>query len=113
MGDVSKGEGRTVLFVSHNLSAVKTLCNKGILLQNGTLNFSGNIDATLDRYLIDNSGNENSNGLVFPIDDTKEAQILSVELKDEDGKSCIEYFTDKDIYVSITIKITLIVIMLD
>lgn len=104
MGDVSKGEGRTVLFVSHNLSAVKTLCNKGILLQNGTLNFSGNIDATLDRYLIDNSGNGNSNGLIYDIDDTKEAQILSVELKDEEGKSCIEYFTDKDIYVSITIK---------
>jgi lipopolysaccharide transport system ATP-binding protein len=104
MGDVSKGEGRTVLFVSHNLSAVKTLCNKGILLQNGTLNFSGNIDATLDRYLIDNSGNGNSNGLIYNIDDSKEAQILSVELKDEEGKSCIEYFTDKDIYVSITIK---------
>ena len=37
MGEVSKGEGRTVLFVSHNMAAVKTLCNKGIVLANGQL----------------------------------------------------------------------------
>jgi lipopolysaccharide transport system ATP-binding protein len=35
MGDVSKGEGRTVLFVSHNMDSVKELCNKGIVLANG------------------------------------------------------------------------------
>ncbi len=38
MGEVSKGEGRTVLFVSHNMAAVQSLCGKGILLQNGELN---------------------------------------------------------------------------
>lgn len=37
MGDVSKGEGRTVLFVSHDLSAVSTITNKSILLQNGEI----------------------------------------------------------------------------
>jgi lipopolysaccharide transport system ATP-binding protein len=37
MGEVSKGEGRTVLFVSHNMAAVKQLCNKGVLLENGKL----------------------------------------------------------------------------
>jgi lipopolysaccharide transport system ATP-binding protein len=37
MGQVSQGEGRTVLFVSHNMAAVKTLCNKGIVLANGQL----------------------------------------------------------------------------
>jgi lipopolysaccharide transport system ATP-binding protein len=35
MGDVSKGEGRTVLFVSHNMAAVQKLCGKGILLEYG------------------------------------------------------------------------------
>jgi len=35
MGEISKGEGRTVLFVSHNMAAVQSLCQKGILLQNG------------------------------------------------------------------------------
>lgn len=37
MGEVSKGEGRTVLFVSHNMAAVKTLCTKGVVLVNGRL----------------------------------------------------------------------------
>ncbi|QRE27784.1 ABC transporter ATP-binding protein, partial [Flavobacterium psychrophilum] len=35
MNQVSKGEGRTVLFVSHNMAAVKSLCNRGIVLHNG------------------------------------------------------------------------------
>lgn len=37
MGEVSRGEGRTVLFVSHNMAAIKTLCNRGIVLANGQL----------------------------------------------------------------------------
>jgi lipopolysaccharide transport system ATP-binding protein len=53
MGDISKGEGRTVLFVSHNMAAVKTLCNNGILFINGEINFSGNIDSTVQAYLND------------------------------------------------------------
>src|SRR5207253_3889506 len=35
MGEVSRGEGRTILFVSHNMAAVKQLCTKGIVLKNG------------------------------------------------------------------------------
>ena len=50
MGDVSKGEGRTVLFVSHNLTAVKTLCNSGLVLKDGNLVFSGEINEALINY---------------------------------------------------------------
>src|SRR5215210_1626530 len=35
MGDISKGEGRTVLFVSHNMAAVKQFCSEALVLQNG------------------------------------------------------------------------------
>ena len=41
MEDVSKNEGRTVLFVSHNMAALKSLCTKGIVLANGQLCFNG------------------------------------------------------------------------
>src|SRR5438552_870526 len=41
MNEVSKGEGRTVLFVSHNMAAIKTLCNRAIVLENGNLSFMG------------------------------------------------------------------------
>lgn len=51
MGDISKGEGRTVLFVSHNMGAVQSLCNKGIVLENGKTSFNGTADQAIDEYL--------------------------------------------------------------
>lgn len=51
MQDVSKGEGRTVLFVSHNMAAVRSLCTRGVMLKNGMVDFIGNIPDTLNHYL--------------------------------------------------------------
>lgn len=51
MQDVSKGEGRTVLFVSHNMAAVRSLCTRGIMLKNGIVDFIGDIPSTLNHYL--------------------------------------------------------------
>ena len=51
MQDVSKGQGRTVLFVSHNMAAVRSLCTRGIMLKNGMIDFIGSIPNTLDHYL--------------------------------------------------------------
>ena len=54
MQDISKGEGRTVLFVSHNMAAVKSLCKTGVVLSNGSRTFSGNIQDAIDFYIGDN-----------------------------------------------------------
>lgn len=51
MQDVSRGEGRTVLFVSHNMASLKNLCNSGVVLKDGTVNFIGSIDESIDNYL--------------------------------------------------------------
>jgi lipopolysaccharide transport system ATP-binding protein len=59
MGDISKGEGRTVLFVSHNMAAVKSLCTKGIVLENGLISFEGKINDVLSLY--ENTNNQNVN----------------------------------------------------
>ncbi len=50
MGQVSVGEGRTVLFVSHNLNSIATLCTSGIILQNGELALKGEISEVISRY---------------------------------------------------------------
>jgi lipopolysaccharide transport system ATP-binding protein len=55
MEDVSKGEGRTVLFVSHNLASVKTLCRKGIVMDKGNNYSILNIDDALNLYLTKNT----------------------------------------------------------
>ena len=50
MQDVSKGEGRTVLFVSHNMGSVRNLCKSGILLENGMIRYAGDIISTINEY---------------------------------------------------------------
>src|SRR5574344_1341237 len=51
MKDVSKGEGRTVLFVSHNMAAVKSLCTRGIILKNGCSEYMGDTRDAIEYYL--------------------------------------------------------------
>lgn len=53
MQDVSKGEGRTVLFVSHNMGSMKKLCKTGILLNNGLISYIGGISDTINKYMGD------------------------------------------------------------
>ncbi len=51
MQDVSRGEGRTVLFVSHNMASIKALCKTGILLEKGTVKCTGLVNDVVDTYL--------------------------------------------------------------
>jgi lipopolysaccharide transport system ATP-binding protein len=53
MEDVSKNQGRTVLFVSHQMSAIETLTNKAFYLQNGKLKSVGNTPEIINYYLHD------------------------------------------------------------
>ena len=59
MQDVSKGEGRTVLFVSHNMASVKALCKTGLLLENGMVKYRGSIQDTIDMYIGEGGSSEN------------------------------------------------------
>jgi lipopolysaccharide transport system ATP-binding protein len=51
MGEVSKGEGRTVLFVSHNMSAISSLCKNGLLLNKGKISFFGTSKVAVKKYM--------------------------------------------------------------
>ncbi|MEO6327870.1 MAG: ABC transporter ATP-binding protein [Ginsengibacter sp.] len=51
MKDVSRTEGRTVLFVSHNLEAIKNICSRVILMQHGKITFEGSSSIIVDKYL--------------------------------------------------------------
>ena len=51
MKDVSQGQGRTVLFVSHNLGAVKSLCTRAISLKSGVVDYEGEASDTINRYM--------------------------------------------------------------
>ncbi len=51
MGDISKNDGRTVLFVSHNMSAITSLCTKAIELENGQITYTGKTSDSVRHYL--------------------------------------------------------------
>ncbi len=51
MQDVSRGEGRTVLFVSHNMTSILNLCKNGVLLENGSIRTLGPIADVVEEYV--------------------------------------------------------------
>ncbi len=96
MQDVSRGEGRTVLFVSHNMTAVKNLCKSGVLLENGTVKFIGGIEQTINKYL---AINPDMFGLTIQerkdrLGDGK-IRVNNIILRNEDGKQIEEVFTGR------------------
>ena len=88
MQDVSKGEGRTVLFVSHNMTSVKSLCQKGLILNNGMIDYQGDIQSTIERYLANQM--DRSATSLETINDRKGnglLRITNILLLDKDGHS--------------------------
>jgi len=51
MGDIRKGEGRTVLFVSHNMGAIENLCTRAVVLNNGELFYNGDVHNAINYYV--------------------------------------------------------------
>ncbi len=83
MGDISKGQGRTVLFVSHNMAAVKSLCSKGIVLQNGFVSAIGEVNDAVNKYLAidkDNFSKLFFNNNIKLLNSIKKIEILSNEI---------------------------------
>jgi lipopolysaccharide transport system ATP-binding protein len=83
MQDISKGEGRTVLFVSHSMAAVKSLCTRAIVLEHGTSVFEGGTDEAVSYYLRNKEENVTIN---FPIAFEK-GQILDFKVLDFIGNN--------------------------
>jgi lipopolysaccharide transport system ATP-binding protein len=81
MQDVSKGGGRTVIFVSHNMTAVKNLCKRGILLANGKIETIGNIGSVVDKYLSSSNTDTKKAWALDNAPGTDKARLVEVEIK--------------------------------
>lgn len=87
MKDVSK-QGRTILFVSHNMSAVRNLCSTGILLEKGNILAKSSVNDIVNLYLNKNQSN-NKNGLIdeqASFVNTGEAKFKTVVVKNKDDE---------------------------
>lgn len=105
MGDISKGEGRTVLFVSHNMAAVKSLCTRGIFLENGIVKKDDTVERAVGAYLSGDS--EAQNQKTFSKDyDKKEFALHRIGINPVGNED--EYILDEyqqiEINTTITVK---------
>ncbi len=99
MNELSSGEGRTVLFVSHNMSQIKNLCNKGLVLEKGKIIKTGLIDNCIQSYLVDSVGMSLSSFKVFADDEQKPFQLKSVYILDESGNNVARFETQTEITI--------------
>ena len=80
MKDVSATEGRTVLFVSHNMAAVKSLCTKAIVLENGTIDYSGDVTSSITKYLNNNKSKSSFKKNIAKKDDKIRIDVLKFDV---------------------------------
>lgn len=89
--------GRTVLFVSHNMEAVRNLCQRGIWMKNGQVHKDGDIDDIVETYFNDIAGERS-----FSCENAEYGlSIGSVVLRNKKGKECNQFYPGEDLVVEI------------
>lgn len=103
MQDVATKEGRTVIFVSHNMAAVRSLCSRGIIMERGKIALHADINKAVDAYAKKFSRNENRKEW----DDfdkapgSKMLSLASIRLTDTDGRQIHQITTDTSFNVEL------------
>jgi lipopolysaccharide transport system ATP-binding protein len=83
MGDISKGEGRTVLFVSHNMAAIEKICEKAILLKNGELTDYRDSSSIINSYIQNSLASNSVINVPIPKDtSTIQGYVYKVHIED-------------------------------
>ncbi|WDF62879.1 ABC transporter ATP-binding protein [Flavobacterium sp. KACC 22763] len=112
MQDISKGQGRTVLFVSHNMAAVKQLCTRGVVLEFGKVAFQGGITDSINFYLNSNKKRNVNVEVVISeenrkFETTREIEILKVKLFNPLYDNC--FASNQKIMLGMEVKINKLV----
>ncbi len=105
MEDVA-GEGRTVLFVSHNMGAVKQLCTRGLMLKQGKVVTQGTIAQVVDAYQEQDNILGNRSTARFAIDTDKDFQLIKADLMNDIMKPAEVFECEEEIFISLTCQTT-------
>jgi lipopolysaccharide transport system ATP-binding protein len=104
MEDVSKNEGRTILFVSHNMAAIRSLCNDGIFLINGELKTKDRIENCIIQYEKKLNINFQSKWINDEINN-QEVYLESITVLNNDNNQTTNFLNSE----TITVRFTLII----
>lgn len=104
MQDISKGEGRTVLFVSHNMATINSLCKNSIMLENGRIFKTGPTSEIIPYYLSSSQSESMIPLVVYENSAQKKLQILSAKLIDNLGEVISDGIisTSQDVFFEVT-----------
>ncbi len=103
MKDVSANEGRTVLFVSHNMGAISQLCSKSIFLSQGQLLLSDSTEKVIQTYL---KNNEATTSIIKKEVHKDENHFVHVFMGNDDKLPTNEYGYNDNIYINVTMHLT-------
>ncbi|MGH7775350.1 MAG: ABC transporter ATP-binding protein [Candidatus Binatia bacterium] len=109
MQDVTQ-RGHTVLFVSHNMGAIKSLCSRALLLDGGRVVCEGGVDQTIGAYYASMAVTERSQTGVIPDNaprpwGTSEAKLRSVQLTDRSGRALSQLYFGQPFRVNLTFDV--------
>ena len=105
MQDVSKGEGRTVLFVSHNMASVQSLCSRAVLMDSGATVYEGNVSEAINRYLDIES--KPKFFLRKTPDESIDVSFQKIKVLNHDNQLCSEFTCEENILISFDLKINI------
>ena len=104
MHDVAATDGRTILFVSHNLGALAQLCQRVVLLENGSVRLTGPVNDVIESYLksgLDHNPAQN----YFPVDGRKPFQFISAEVCHANRTMDSEYNCDEAVVIRLRFEL--------
>ena len=106
MQDVSRGEGRTVLFVSHNMTSIKSLCKRGVILRNGMLVDDGDVDTVVTHYLRGDSKVDNFKTWGTPNIKSSGFELMEIGVRRKGGSFDNVMRMDQELEVVIRYRLT-------
>jgi homopolymeric O-antigen transport system ATP-binding protein len=107
MGDVAR-EGRTVLFVSHNMAAIKSLCTRAILLTVGSVSADGDVPSIAENYMLSTSAHAKP-GLTLAEAprrySTGQARFRSIQMFDSKGIPATQLYLGESLCISLSVRV--------
>lgn len=99
MDDISKGQGRTILFVSHNMNSIQNLCKKGILLSHGEIACTGSVNDVINQYSAQSTENLSSSYRVHNLYENKGVQLMEAIVQDARQQEAEFFDISDDIFI--------------
>jgi len=107
MGEITKA-GRTVLFVSHNMAAVQSLCTSALLLNNGEITATGDTRSIVEKYLLPGAGTVDTGRVEWGVENnpgSNEVTILSVSVLNDQNEVRNSFYTSVPVTVEIKYRV--------